>query len=355
MYINTFKYTPKDVSCQLCTEYVKKLGCTALRCPWLAERIEAGVVGYREAVLETFPHERRLFQRLNLLIKHYPGSLWSNEQHERRMQYQCAVQGYRRRRDTNAYYAAMYLLTSNDDIYRRTAMLLLMIEQDMPIDMVLSADTGMEFPEMYEHLAKLDEHLFRERGIHITTLRHPKGFEYLMFDEPKQKPRSLENRAKLGIPPYGNGWPGIRVRWCTGQLKTHLITKEVNRLKGELGAIHYVGIAADEAWRCKDERYPLVEWGITEAQALQACYDRGFDFGGLYEIYHRASCWCCPFQRIDELRKLRKHHPELWEKLLELDRRALAQFGTGPLGQFKQNWSVKRLDTRFAEEDGQTG
>lgn len=94
MYINTFKYTPKDVSCQLCTEYVKKLGCTALRCPWLAERIEAGVVGYREAVLETFPHEHRLFQRLNLLIKHYPGSLWSNEQHERRMQYQCAVQGY---------------------------------------------------------------------------------------------------------------------------------------------------------------------------------------------------------------------------------------------------------------------
>ena len=121
MYINTFKYTSKDVSCQLCTEYVKKLGCTALRCPWLAERIEAGVVGYREAVLETFPHERRLFQRLNLLIKHYPGSLWSNEQHERRMQYQCAVQGYRRRRDTNAYYTAMYLLTSNDDIYRRTA------------------------------------------------------------------------------------------------------------------------------------------------------------------------------------------------------------------------------------------
>ena len=32
-----------------------------------------------------------------------------------------------------------------------TAMLLLMIERDMPIDLVLSADTGMEFPKMYEH------------------------------------------------------------------------------------------------------------------------------------------------------------------------------------------------------------
>ena len=49
-----------------------------------------------------------------------------------------------------------------------SAMLLLMIERGMPIDMVLSADTGMEFPEMYEHLAKLDEHLFRERGMHIN-------------------------------------------------------------------------------------------------------------------------------------------------------------------------------------------
>ena len=43
-------------------------------------------------------------------------------------------------------------------------MLLLMLERRMPIDMVLTADTGMEFPEMYEHLAKLDEHLYRERG-----------------------------------------------------------------------------------------------------------------------------------------------------------------------------------------------
>ncbi len=55
MYINTFKYSPEDVSCHLCTEYVKKVGCTALRCPWLAERIEAGVVGYREAISSTMP------------------------------------------------------------------------------------------------------------------------------------------------------------------------------------------------------------------------------------------------------------------------------------------------------------
>lgn len=232
-----------------------------------------------------------------------------------------------------------------------TAMLLLMIERGMPIDVVLNTDTGMEFPEMYEHLARVDDYLYQKRGLHITTLRHPKGFEWLMFEEPKQKASCIANRERLGIPLYGNGWPGITVRWCTGQLKTHLINKEVNRLKAEKNALHYVGIAADEVKRCKQEQYPLVEWGITEAQALQICYNHGFDFGGLYEIYHRVSCWCCPLQRIDELRKLRHHHPQLWEKLREMDDRARAQFGSSPLGQFKQNWSIERLEERFALEE----
>ena len=230
-------------------------------------------------------------------------------------------------------------------------MLLQMIERNMPIDAVLFADTGMEFPEMYEHIDGLDKHLFRERGIHITTLRHPKGFERLMFEEPKQKISSVENRKRLGVALSGNGWPGIRDRWCTGQLKTHLISKEVNRLKAEKNALHYVGITADEAWRCGSEQYPLVTWGITEADALRYCYERGFHWSNLYEIYHRASCWCCPFQRIGELRNLRHHHPELWKQLLKLDHRAIEQFGSNPLGQFKKDWTVAQLEERFARED----
>ena len=92
-------------------------------------------------------------------------------------------------------------------------MLLLMIERGLPIDMVLTADTGMEFPEMYRHWDCIEQYLFQKRGLKLTILRHPKGFEWLMFDEPKSKRSSLENRALLGVPPYGNGWPGVKVRW----------------------------------------------------------------------------------------------------------------------------------------------
>lgn len=232
-----------------------------------------------------------------------------------------------------------------------TAMLLLMIEKGMPIDAVLWADTGMEFPEMYGHLKKVDAFLYKERGLHITTLKHPRGFEWLMFEEEKVKEEAIERRIQANLPLKGNGWPGIRVRWCTGQLKTHLLSKKVNELKKSCNAIHYVGIAYDEKERCKKECYPLVEWKITEKEALEICYDRGFDFGGLYEIYHRASCWCCPFQRIGELRKLRVHHPELWKKLMELDHRAFEMFGTSPLGKFKQNWSIDQLEERFSKEE----
>ena len=250
------------------------------------------------------------------------------------------------------FYHAVSLSGGKDS----SCVLLLMIEKGMPIDCVLYADTGMEFPEMEEHIAKLDSLLFRERGIHITTLRHPHSFEWMMFEIPQQQKRAIERRIAKGQPLTGYGWPGMRVRWCTGQRKTHLIRKEANRLKQEKGknALHYIGIAADETQRCKDDtshRYPLVEWGITETQALQVCYNRGFDFGGLYEIYHRASCWCCPLNSMDNLRKIRIHHPELWARLRDMDNRARAIFGPGPLGQFKKDWSVERLEERFAREE----
>ena len=52
MYINTFQYKPEHIDCKLCDKYAAGKGCTADSCPWLAERIEAGVVGYEEAILE---------------------------------------------------------------------------------------------------------------------------------------------------------------------------------------------------------------------------------------------------------------------------------------------------------------
>ena len=121
MYINTFRYTPEDVDCKLCTEYRRKLGCIASGCPFLAERIEAGTVSYGDVVQNTLSQHTALAPRLTALIRLFPGSMWGDGKHKSRMEAFKARQGYHRHRDTSAYYAAMYLLTANEDIFCRTA------------------------------------------------------------------------------------------------------------------------------------------------------------------------------------------------------------------------------------------
>lgn len=122
MFINTFQCKPEHLDCHLCPKYAgKKRGCTVKNCPWLAERIEAGVIGYEEAVMETFPRNPETDDRLHQAIRRFSGSLFLDAGHRLRMDEVKNRQGSRPHRDTHAYIAAMYLLTSNEGIYTRTA------------------------------------------------------------------------------------------------------------------------------------------------------------------------------------------------------------------------------------------
>ena len=77
--------------------------------------------GYYEAVQETFGQQGILPVRLWPLIASFPGTLWQDSQHPERMERAKARLGYYRRRDTPAYYAALFLLTSSAELWRRTA------------------------------------------------------------------------------------------------------------------------------------------------------------------------------------------------------------------------------------------
>ena len=70
MVIRNFKYTAEDVDCQYCTEF-RHGRCRAQKCPWLKERIEAGVLSYREAVNEAFADPSPLQTRIKIVLRHY--------------------------------------------------------------------------------------------------------------------------------------------------------------------------------------------------------------------------------------------------------------------------------------------
>ena len=64
-----------------------------------------------------------------------------------------------------------------------TAMLLGMLERDIKIDCILFCDTGLEFPAMYDHIAKVEKNIGRK----ITIVRAEHTYEELMFDVPVRR------------------------------------------------------------------------------------------------------------------------------------------------------------------------
>lgn len=222
-----------------------------------------------------------------------------------------------------------------------TAMLLRMIEIGMPIDEVVNCDTYMEFPEIYTHIEKIKK-IVEENGIKFTTLRSPYSYKYWLLEYDVKRRDKTKSHLK------GYSWAGSRSRWCTSVLKNNLIRKHKTQLAEKYNIIDYVGIAYDELYRLERENnkehiHPLVDWGWSENDALNYCYSKGYDFGGLYQIFDRVSCWCCPLQSLEELYKLRKYFPNLWNELLEMDRQTWRKF--------RADYSVKELDMMFSLQD----
>lgn len=121
MYISSFHFTPDIVDCKLCSMYDASKGCKVSVCPRLAERIKAGVVGYEEALHETFPQAVKLGTRLDTAIEHFPGSFFLDPDHRQRMEEIKTRWGYSQSEDTPALFAAVYLLSANEDLSERTA------------------------------------------------------------------------------------------------------------------------------------------------------------------------------------------------------------------------------------------
>jgi len=196
-------------------------------------------------------------------------------------------------------------------------MLLRMMELKIPVDEIVFFDTGWEYPEMYKHIKKVEKFINRD----ITFLKPKIAFN-----------KTIKKR----------GWPDMNVRWCTG-IKRDTIRKYENSKKP---FISYQGIAVDEKHRMKSEKhrgkitkYPLIEWGWTNADALEYCYKNGFDWDGLYKTNSRVSCYLCPLQSLKELENLYNEHPALWKKMKRLDKMSQRRF--------RADYSLYQLNKKF--------
>lgn len=120
MYITTFQYRAEHLNCKLCTQF-KSRRCAASRCPWLAEHAETCTAKYQEAIREVLPRSHHLHSRTHNTVWRFSGSLFLTAAHRQRMRTLQKHMGHHRSRDTPAYFAAMYLLSANGELYHRAA------------------------------------------------------------------------------------------------------------------------------------------------------------------------------------------------------------------------------------------
>ena len=186
--------------------------------------------------------------------------------------------------------------------------------EGIPIHSVVFADTGWEFPEVYQMLRQIEE----QDDIKIIRLLPRASYDDLLTKY---------------------SWPHMKGRWCTAEKVTR-IAQYLNQVKEkESVMIECIGYAADEAKRAlkmqeSDAKewpvYPLIDENMVEKDALSYAYSHGFFWGdsapeGLYASFDRVSCFCCPLQNQKELEILRTEYPEYWNRMLDMEKQIIGR------------------------------
>lgn len=110
-------------------------------------------------------------------------------------------------------------------------------------------------------------------------------------------------------------FPSRVARWCTERFKSRILNKY-----HKTPCFVFIGYHAGEAHRAKisssggqEFRWPLIEDGIDQQGCIDIIKAHGL------EVPMKSGCYICPYQRVGELRKLRRVHPDLFCKLERLE------------------------------------
>ena len=180
-----------------------------------------------------------------------------------------------------------------------TAMLHLMLEHGEKIDYVIYFESGWDFPQMEPHIKQVE----KNTGIRTIRVRYYRHFNELL---------------------YRYGWPHSSGGWC---VRCKLLT--CNRIVRSLkGTTECIGFTTDEFARANGStiqkkkwivRYPLMEYGFSEKDALEYCRSLGYTWSGLYDVFDRVSCFCCPKAGKRRIKILRDEFPDLYKRYLDMD------------------------------------
>lgn len=190
-----------------------------------------------------------------------------------------------------------------------TALLIGLLERNCRPDVILFADTGGEFPDVYPTVEKFSAWLV-ERGFPaIVTVRY-------------ERETLEQNCLRMGMLPslaYGR-------RGCSQKFKIQPQEKYLNNhpkaqavWKSGGKVIKAIGYDAGESYRAKitdDEKYayvyPLISWGWGRAKCEEVIHKNKL-------CANKSACFFCPASRKGEVLAMKQHYPDLLARAVEME------------------------------------
>lgn len=200
-----------------------------------------------------------------------------------------------------------------------TAMIIGMYTHEIPIDLILFADAGGEYPHTYAYIDTMN-HWLQDHGLPPITrvYKTTRDGQRLTLEQ------ECLQRGTLPSIVYGRKACSIKyklepqAKFCNN----YAPCIEVWRRGGKVD--RYIGYDAGETRRAyhagKDKKYtnhyPLLEWGWSRKKCEEVIEAQGLP------LPHKSSCFFCPSSKKEEIRALYTDHPDLFDRAVALERGA---------------------------------
>lgn len=219
-----------------------------------------------------------------------------------------------------------------------TAMLIGMYQREIPVDLILFADTGAERPETYAYLDIFDGWLTSHGLPKIERLSYhtEDGVQQTLETELLQRrqlpsiaygAKKCSQKYKIFVQEtYCNNHPLCQAAWEGGEK----VNKYIGYDAGERRRIQNATVYDMQDKKYK-KVYALYEWDWDRDDCKSVIQDMGLPFPG------KSSCFFCPSTKKHELLELRRVHPELLKRALAIEDNAKETLTT--IKGLGRNWS----------------
>jgi hypothetical protein len=202
-----------------------------------------------------------------------------------------------------------------------TAMVLGLYEKNLPIDLILFADTGGERPETYQHIENFNNWLIKNNLQEIKIVKRvTANGEKETLEEECLRTKNLPSIA------YGFKTCSQKHKIAPQDKFMNSWQPAIDTWKSKNKCVKYIGYDINEQHRADNNNlrndvkydflYPLIDWHWDREQCKTIIKKHGFI------NVSKSSCFYCPSSRPKEIIDLYEKHPNLIQRALDMEQNA---------------------------------